>query len=378
MLRVLMTADAVGGVWDYSLDLASALSARGVLVDLAVLGPPPDAPRRRAAQEAGVTLHLLDCRLEWMQDADADIARSGEWLLALERRLGADIVHVNGYTHAVLPFEAPVLAVAHSCVLSWWRRSLGTEAPADWDGYALRVTEGLTAADIVVAPTRAMLADAEDLYGPLPHGRVIRNGRDPVRFRTTRKEPLIFSMGRAWDAAKNLTLLDAAAPHLAWPVELAGNLRHPEGGEAVLPNLRCLGPQPAVRVADKLAEASIYALPARYEPFGLSVLEAAMSGCALVLGDIPSLRELWDGAALFVPPDDARALAVALNGLIRDEAAREGLALRALRRSRNYTSASMAAGYLAAYDDLLRSPWAGRRPADHETAATAAPAAPPS
>ncbi len=32
-------------------------------------------------------------------------------------------------------------------------------------------------------------------------------------------------------------------------------------------------------------------LPARYEPFGLSVLEAALSGCALVLGDIPSLRE---------------------------------------------------------------------------------------
>ena len=35
-------------------------------------------------------------------------------------------------------------------------------------------------------------------------------------------------------------------------------------------------------------------LPARYEPFGLSILEAALSGCALVLGDLPSLRELWD------------------------------------------------------------------------------------
>ena len=54
---------------------------------------------------------------------------------------------------------------------------------------------------------------------------------------------------------------------------------------------------------------SIYALPARYEPFGLSVLEAALSGCALVLGDIPSLREIWDGAALFVDPDDARRAA---------------------------------------------------------------------
>ena len=54
--------------------------------------------------------------------------------------------------------------------------------------------------------------------------------------------------------------------------------------------------------------AAIYALPARYEPFRLEVLEAAAPGCALVLGDIASLRELWDGAALFVAPDDDRAL----------------------------------------------------------------------
>jgi hypothetical protein len=46
-------------------------------------------------------------------------------------------------------------------------------------------------------------------------------------------------------------------------------------------------------------------LPARYEPFGLSVLEAALSGCALVPGDIASLRGNWDGVAEFVCPDDA-------------------------------------------------------------------------
>jgi glycogen synthase len=377
MVRVLMTADAVGGVWDYALDLASALSVHGVSVDLAVMGPSPDLRRRRAAQEAGVGLHLFDCRLEWMRDPEDDIARSGEWLLDLERSLGADIVHVNGYAHAVLPFDAPVLSVAHSCVLSWWRHALGTDAPADWRDYGLRVAEGLTAADIVVAPTRAMLADAAALYGPLPHGRVIHNGRDPGRFRSARKEPVVFSMGRAWDSAKNLKLLDAVAPRLAWPVELAGSLAHPEGGEAALPNLRCLGPLPAARVAERLSKAAIYTLPARYEPFGLSVLEAAMSGCALVLGDIASLRELWDGAALFVSPDDADALAGALDRLIRDEDLREDLAIRAVRRARNYTSAHMASDYLDAYHDLMRSPYAGCRSLTGRTAANAAPGASP-
>ncbi|HEX8375447.1 MAG TPA: hypothetical protein VF606_09745, partial [Geminicoccaceae bacterium] len=40
--HVLMTTDAVGGVWTYSLDLAAALATRGVRTTLAVLGPAPD------------------------------------------------------------------------------------------------------------------------------------------------------------------------------------------------------------------------------------------------------------------------------------------------------------------------------------------------
>ena len=69
-------------------------------------------------------------------------------------------------------------------------------------------------------------------------------------------------------------------------------------------------------MAAHLAASAIYALPARYEPFGLSALEAGLCGCALVLGDIPSLREVWGDAAVFVDPHDAQALAKALNCLI--------------------------------------------------------------
>ena len=102
------------------------------------------------------------------------------------------------------------------------------------------------------------------------------------------------------------------------------------------------------------ARASIFVLPARYEPFGLSALEAALAGCALVLGDIPSLREIWRDAALFVAPDDAGALAEALQALIRDPARRSDLAARAHARGLLYSPRRMAEGYLAAYHDLLR------------------------
>ena len=56
-----------------------------------------------------------------------------------------------------------------------------------------------------------------------------------------------------------------------------------------------------------LRRATIFALPARYEPFGLSALEAGLAGCALVLGDIP-MREVWHDAAMFVPPEQPAAL----------------------------------------------------------------------
>lgn len=101
-----------------------------------------------------------------------------------------------------------------------------------------------------------------------------------------------------------------------------------------------------------MSQASIYALPARYEPFGLSALEAGLSGCALILGDIPSLREVWGDAALYVPPDDAKALRWGLKWLIRNSALRADLAARALARARTYSLERMAQNYLDAYRSL--------------------------
>jgi glycosyltransferase involved in cell wall biosynthesis len=100
--------------------------------------------------------------------------------------------------------------------------------------------------------------------------------------------------------------------------------------------------------------AAIYALPARYEPFGLSVLEGALCGCALVLGDIPSLRETWQDAAVFLPPDDARAWKSGLRRLIDDDSRRRELGLQARRRAIGYTAERMAEEYAACYADAAR------------------------
>ncbi len=358
--RVMMTADAVGGIWTYAAELAAALGRSGVTTLLATMGPAPSpAQSRSAARIAGLELVHQPYRLEWMPECEADLPAAGAWLLDLAEQFQPDIVQINGYAAAALPWQRPVVVVCHSCVRSWWRAVHGTEAPLEWHAYGRRVEKGLAAADLVIAPSRAFLATIEALYGPLPIAAVIHNSRSPGIFRpATCKESLILTAGRLWDQAKNVALVEAVAPQLPWPVCAAGPAQVAgaddggacrEGPSAATRVIRSLGVLDETAMAEWLGRTAIFALPARYEPFGLSVLEAAMSRCALVLGDIPPLRELWQDAALFVDPDDTESLHAALQRLIEDEALRGALGAAAVDRARQYSVTDMAQKYCALY-----------------------------
>lgn len=353
-LRVLMTADTVGGVWTYAVELARALDARGIEVAVASMGALP-TPHQRAqlCDLSRVKLFSSPCKLEWMQDCWSDVDQAGDWLLALEREFEPDLVHLNQFDFGALPFRAPTLLVAHSCVLSWWRAVHGSAAPAEWNTYRTRVAQGLAGASLVAAPTAAILRSLADNYGfDARHGLVLPNAADPDSFAPAPKQPFVLAAGRFWDAAKNLAALEKVAAALPWPVLVAGACEHPDGGAVTPVGVQCLGHLPRAQLAQELSQAAIYALPARYEPFGLSVLEAAFSGCALVLGDIPTLRETWGDAAAYVPPDDHAALQAALLRLIQRPAERAQLAAAAQARARHFTPARQCDAYLQAYARL--------------------------
>lgn len=353
-----MTADTVGGVWTYALELCQALAVDGVRVELATLGAPlSPAQWVEARAVPGLTLHESSYQLEWMDEPWEDVRASGEWLLGLEARLAPDIIHLNGYCHGALPWRAPVLMVAHSCVLSWWEAVKGEPAPGRYTRYQQEVERGLRAAARVVAPSEAMLAAAGRHYGPFRSTSVIANARRAESFLPGPKEPFVLAAGRLWDEAKNLAALDAVAPRLPFPVRVAGETQHPGGGsDARAHQVQPLGRLTPEELAGWMARAAIYALPARYEPFGLSVLEAALAGCALVLGDIPSLREVWGDAARFVHPDDGDGLARTLTELMANPTGRERLAARARARALTFTPRRMAEAYLELYAALRARP----------------------
>ena len=356
-MRIVMTTDSAGGVWAYTMELCEALQPYGHQILLACLGGPAAAGDRLFATSLqNVTLEESHYRLEWMENPWEDLQRASEWVSSLLRKSRSDLLHLNCYGALPSVCDVPVLLVTHSCVHSWWQATHGEEAGPEWTRYTQTVSRALASADRIIAPTDAMLGSVGSCYPQVNlagRTRVIRNGISPDDWCGAREEgePFVLAVGRLWDEGKNLQQLAAVAPDLGCPVVIAGagalkGVSSPAG--VVL-----LGTLPRKELASCYRRGAIFAHPARYEPFGLAVLEAALSGCPLVLGDIASLRELWEGAARFVAPDDEQGWRDALRDLLGDPAARRQLSQSALSRAAEYPATTMAAAYAEEYRNLV-------------------------
>jgi glycosyltransferase involved in cell wall biosynthesis len=353
--HILMTTDAVGGVWTYATDLARALCQHGYRVTLVTQGPRPVAEQMETLVKIpGLTIEITDIALEWM-DPDGDgLSRAHESLTSIVDRVKPDLIHLNSFREATFDFPVPVCVVAHSCVASWWAACRPDRAiDVSWRIYMRKVAAGLEAADAWVAPTAGYRDWIAANYRPGQQGYVIWNGTALPKARI-RKEPFVFAAGRLWDEAKNIAVLSQVVSAVDWPVRVAG----PMGLEKAL---ACssrreifvkLGALPHAQVIAQLRAASIFVSPAIYEPFGLTVLEAAACGCALVLADIPTFRELWENAALFVDPRDPAALRHALQSVCRDPRLLNHLQKRARQRARRYSLDAMVANYRHLYRNM--------------------------
>lgn len=346
--RVLMSADTVGGVWSYSLELAAALGKHGVQVLLAIMGGQLNRTQRvEVAGARNVQVAQGVFPSEWLEGQEVDEA--GQWLLGLAEAFQPDVVHLDGYAHASLKWKVPALVVAHSCLISRWQALNGAEAPVMLEKYRKRVAEGLHAAGATVAPTRAALDALKGFYGKAVEATVIANGIRGSGLRPgSGKQCRFLASGRVCDEGKNFRLLDQAADSVRWPVLLAGTKK----AEQRFSNLHLLGPLSRKEMAGHCKEAAVFVSPSFYEPFGLTEIAAARCGCALLLSDLPSYREVWEEDALYFESGDVSALREAMQELSRNPRLREGFADRAYRRSMDLGADRMAQDYFRLYNRL--------------------------
>jgi glycosyltransferase involved in cell wall biosynthesis len=357
-LKILITADAVGGVWQYSLDLAKGLSDKEVETVLAVMGPSPAAAQLKAAA-AVEGLTLLDTRLplDWLASDKAAIRSAGEAIAALAARYEADIVQLNSPALAAeTRFPVPVVAVAHSCLATWWSAVRDAPIAADFRWRAELHGEGLRNASSVVTPSAAFGEATRAAYG-LPASPVtVHNGRAPLPLPDVAPHDFAFTAGRLWDAGKNAATLDRAAAEIPIPLYAAGPERGLTGDGIALEHARALGSLGEEELARRLAARPVFVSAALYEPFGLAVLEAAAAGCPLVLSDIPTFRELWGGAARFVPARDHRGFAAAISEIAGDALLRTRMGEAAKARAARYTVNAMASKMLEIYRGFAAAP----------------------
>jgi glycosyltransferase involved in cell wall biosynthesis len=191
----------------------------------------------------------------------------------------------------------------------------------------------------------------------------VHNGRATSPVAAIARHDQALTVGRLWDPVKQAQLLDAAAARLAIPFHAAGADTGPHGEHVALQHLHPLGELDASGIGRALAAQPVFVSAATFEPFGLAVLEAAQAGCALVLSDIATFRELWYGAAAFVPEQTPEAYARAVERLIGDDAERTRLGTAARQRAARYTPAANAAAMSGIYRMLLAAPQKTRRAA---------------
>ncbi|GGE32246.1 glycosyl transferase [Agaricicola taiwanensis] len=350
--RVLMTLDAIGGVWRYAMDLGTGLKQAGVEVVFAGFGPLPSPGHAEEARTIG-TLVWLKAPLDWMVTGAAELTDVPHLLQGLIEDHDIDLVHLNlpsqGYR---LQASVPVVVVSHSCVVTWFKAVRQSDLPDYWSWQKACNRAGFDTADAVVAPSQAHADLLSACYGVINNLTVIPNAvREPAS--PAAKKEIVFAAARWWDDSKNGLVLDQAASKSLWPVVMAGPTVGPNGQAISLAHAHSPGEIASEEVRQRVASAGIFVSPSIYEPFGLAALEAARAEAALVLADIPTYRELWRDVALFADPRDPDSFASAINTLVADPERRQALGRSARARSQRFSTEAQTRSYLDLYRHVM-------------------------
>jgi glycogen synthase len=357
-MRVLLTTDTIGGVWTFTKELTQHLLEQGHAVALVSFGREPSAEQHMwcvqtaARFSSAFYFRPSDVPLEWMQD-NRRVYESGEAvLIEIARWFRPEILHSNQYCFSGVPLDVPKVITAHSDVLSWAVACRPGGLPTSrWlTQYCDLVQSGLDAADVVVAPTRWMLAALEQHFFVPRITRVIANGRThPFSHRIHERKMQAITVGRLWDEAKGLAaLLSIDSPV---KIQVAGEENFEAASAKITSrHLEFAGHLTEEQILSLFRQSSLYLAVSIYEPFGLAPLEAALCGCAVVTRDLPSFREVWDDAAVYF--SDSESLETALCELSTNKELLQSAQNRAMRRALQYSGRTMANAYLDLYAAL--------------------------
>ena len=360
-MKVLINAVSakLGGAATYARNLARSLTEQAAPNDEFLFV----VPEERAAE-----LPSDGKRVRVMSSGAASGSYAGRWwweqvtLRNVARRERPDVLFSSA-NFAMLRCPCPqVLLVRIPLYFSreYLEHVLAEKPPVFRAEIALRrwlVARSVGAADRVMTPTAAMRDDLAR-FVTIPAGRAVVNpyGVPRERVGTTHPRNASGRLRILWVSHyadhKNLATLLRAAEMLRAEMDfelvltLDAALRNgqhtpmPAEERALLARLEGVAKLAGVRSYDETwalyREADVFVFPSLCESFGHPLVEAMASGLPIVASDIPVHREICGDAAEYFPVLDARALAKALSGLMKDAATRARLTARGAERVKEF------------------------------------------
>lgn len=271
-----------------------------------------------------------------------------------------DVVHTVALTAA--PTRLPQVVTIHD-LLPITHPHL---YPPGADRHQRAELEAAARADVIVTTCETTADEIASVAG-FPRQRIAV--APPGVFAATREGPAapvqgpyVLAVGQV-TPRKGLDVLAAAAARLGSrcpPVLVAGpdwwmaeGVRRAISDVDAESKVRLLGFVDDSTLAALYRAATVICHPSRGEGFGLTCLEAMAAGAPLVATDLPSVREVVDGAAVLIPVDDVDALADELGALLDDSSRRAALAEAGRRRAELFSWERMADEVVSAYRRAL-------------------------
>jgi glycosyltransferase involved in cell wall biosynthesis len=255
----------------------------------------------------------------------------------------------------VLHHPLPALAARASCAQVVTIHDLAFERLPELfaPGFRLWATRAhrraARGADAVVCVSQTTRRDALARWGVDPAKVVVAPhgpGQEPRLVAAVRPEHFLY-VGDG-EPRKNLGLLLDAYGRYRAQVGSAAALALVLAGRATAAGdgIRC-EPRPSLPALLDGAAALVH--PALHEGFGLTALEAMSAGVPVIAARSPGLAETCGGAARYVDPYDAGALADELRRIATEPALRADLAARGRARAASFSWRASARAHIAAY-----------------------------
>ena len=99
--------------------------------------------------------------------------------------------------------------------------------------------------------------------------------------------------------------------------------------------------------------ARAYVFPSLSEGFGIPALNAMASGLPVICSDIPTFKEVYAGAALYLDPNNPADIAKKINQVLSIGKTRSRLIENGFKQAQKYSWHKMAQKTLKVYEEVL-------------------------